>query len=721
MQLIQDPINNSKINNLKVVVSIYHYSGYNERVNLLKIVFNLLTNTKPFIDKTIYVEWFYKELEIMKTLCCVAECTTKRGIFPECKMHFNKAKYQTKGKFVWSPSIKGYETIKSISADYPIVININKVDREINGSMSKIQITCFICDHKWPVNLGDIFVSRCPSCTGTRWCSHRVQQESLKRLDIKFYLVNETCQINGRESHIPIICNKENCNYHEMVDIRRIFNNKHQCVRCSGREIWSLDRLHREAINRPDINFSRVLQKHIDVDKCESLIPVYCNICNYGFDEPWCPRLRTFFDDSKNSSCPRCANCEPWTFKRLKKEIENKPNINFSKVTENHITNGWYSEIPVSCSRCLFEWNSSICKIFSSTYDCPGCDSKYWTMERLNREMINKPNVDFSQVTEKHIINGAMSRIPISCLICFYVWTPTIRNLFATVGCPACTNHIEWTYEMFEIEKLNITCFNYDKVTREHINKAGQSELPLSCVVCNYEFTKPLTTIFSSRLTGCQRCKKNEPWSLEKLNLRKNERPDLNFDKVVEADFNKGHKSLISVKCVICEDEFERTVNRIFNHYCSCLKCAAYKGPKAIVYYMFQNSVKTETEKTFPFLKYINLLNLDIYIQKYPGIKYPLCIEYDGNYPGSHFNNYRNEQEKQSHKQCITRDTIKDNIIIANNMHLLRIPYTAFPSYKQSEMDEALYEGLNYLNTCEEPTLYRVHPETYLLRDNINQ
>ena len=132
---------------------------------------------------------------------------------------------------------------------------------------------------------------------------------------------------------------------------------------------------------------------------------------------------------------------------------------------------------------------------------------------------------------------------------------------------------------------------------------------------------------------------------------------------------------------------------------------------------MDNKKVKCKPEKTFPFLKSIGYLRVDIYVLKYPGIKYPLCIEYDGNYPGTHFNNYRNEQEKQSHLQCVMRDAIKDTKIIANNMHLIRIPYTAFKRYDQSEMNEALYQSLSYLETCKIPTLYRVHPDTYLLRD----
>jgi hypothetical protein len=295
--------------------------------------------------------------------------------------------------------------------------------------------------------------------------------------------------------------------------------------------------------------------------------------------------------------------------------------------------------------------------------------------------MINKPNIDFSRVTEEDLIKGYNSNIPVNCLICSHHWTPTIANLFNdNTNCPACSHHIPWTYERFQNEKLNILDFNLDKVTKEHVNNGVKSELPIICNTCNYEFIRSIDLIFSCIPYGCTRCKNTEKWSLEKLHIKKFKRPDLNFDNVLETDINNGHKSLIMVKCIVCGDEFIRTINRIFNHYCSCLKCHVNKGPKAILFYMSNNNIIYEIEKNFVFLKYTKLLNIDIYIPNYPGIKYPICIEYDGNYPGSHFNNYKNENEKFSHSQSIIRDSIKDKYIIINNMHLLRIPYTAFAS-----------------------------------------
>lgn len=315
MSCMEDPVETSKINNLKVVIAIYHYSGYNERVVLIKIVFNLLKNTKHFINKSTYVDWFYKELKIITKCCSVIGCTNKRGIFPECKIHFNKVKYFTKGKIVWFPFIKGYETIKNIAKDYPEVIRLNNV-LETPLNCDRIIVNCNLCDYKWSIDAKDIWGTYCSSCSGACWSVQRLQYETLKRLDLIFDLSIKDTKIHC-STKILVSCGNTGCKYTQEVTLKRIFSNdnrfRYQCQRCAGTELWSLEKIHIEAVNKPNIDFSLVTQEHIDVKKGYSNIPIRCKLCNYGFDGEWIRSINHVFREDYDD-CPGCNNCKKMDF-----------------------------------------------------------------------------------------------------------------------------------------------------------------------------------------------------------------------------------------------------------------------------------------------------------------------------------------------------------------------------------------------------------------------
>ena len=781
---IQD-LNSQNIENLNTLMSLWNVSDFNTQLNLIKKIYTIISTNISLFNQN-HINWYYKKLDVLKHYCCIDNCGKKRGLFPVCTDHFDKCKYCKNNKtYIWCPPEEGYKTIKKIANDYPMVIDINNIKVEdINGKNTKITINCYICDYQDNISLSHIFSikgAQCKSCYG-KWTINRVHQECLKRPDINFNRLTTDCIITNVKSMIPISCNILGCGYKTNASINNIFNEKSNCRRCVGKEIWTLERLYREALNRPELNFTLVTENDM-VHKSQSHIPIYCNICNYGIDEPWRPVINDIFNS--DSGCPQCSDRHVWNWIRFQKEIINKPNIDFSKVVEEDIL-GANSKINVICKndRCNYTWPSTITSIFNQNTGCPKCsnnvpwtyqklqDERYkqptidfsqvtekdindgknskipviclicehsdiriitkilkngcrkcsnrepWTIERLHRESLNKPLINFSLITEQDIVKGVYSRITISCYACSYLWNPTICAIFHhNYGCLACAKCQPWTYERFTIEKLKILYFNFDKVTEKHINQGVDSNLTISCILCNYEFDRTIDRIFNNKY-GCPKCNKHEPWTYNKLQTEKYKRPDLKFNHVLEEDINNGGDSVIIVKCVVCKDKFERTLFQIFQG-CNCIKCNLYKGPKSIALYMINNGISYIAEKTFPFLRNVNLLRIDIYIPNQQDVEYPICIEYDGNYPGSHFNNYYNHKDKESHIQSIKRDTIKDNIIIENGMHLLRIPYTAFPKENQEKMNTVLEKSLNYLKTCNQPTLYRVNPETYLLRDTL--
>lgn len=52
-------------------------------------------------------------------------------------------------------------------------------------------------------------------------------------------------------------------------------------------------------------------------------------------------------------------------------------------------------------------------------------------------------------VTNEHI-QGKDSFIPVKCLTCYYIWTPSIHaHINGKTGCPDCGGKIPWTLERF--------------------------------------------------------------------------------------------------------------------------------------------------------------------------------------------------------------------------------------------------------------------------------
>lgn len=775
----------SDLETLKNTCDIYYSLNHDQKISSIKTIFKMISDVEIELnEKKPLINWYYEALDKLIYCCSVSGCSNKRGIFPECKSCFDKDKYYINGKsFIWSPPQEGYKTIQQIASDYPDIININQISvNDINdGKRSKISICCYICGYKWKSLLDHIFNISCKSCTGRLWTVQRIHQRCLLRPDINFDKITLDYKIDNVKTAIIVSCKQ--CNYEYSTSIKNIFNNCSNCIRCIGKEVWSLERLQREAANRPELNFSKVTQEHITAKKSKSHIPVICNICNYGNNDEWWPCINDIFNSNSgcpecdhkkwtwnkfqkecknkpeinfshitekdinngclsvisvscnvvncgyewtttitnifinNYGCSRCVNCEKWTYQKICDNAHIRPEFDFSQVTQNHITDGKNSKIPIICRVCDHEWNPSITGVFVKKNGCEKCSKlERWTYKRFLRDCTTYTDIDFSKVTEDHIKNGSLSKIPVICNKCGYEWTATIKAIFNQhYGCKNCAKCVPWTFERLQIDKSKLPQFNFDKVKESHINKGGDSLIPIICNDCHHEFERIIDNIFN-RQGGCPRCNKCEPWTVGKVQREQHKRSDLNFSNIEEQDVTNVY-SIIFVSCNLCEYLIEMTIYQIFHDRCLCPQCNLYKGPRAIMMFLTDNKIEYEVEKKFAWLKYVDLLKIDVYVSKYPGINIPICIEYDGNFPGTHFNNYRGNEEKDRHLLCLKRDMIKDKNVILNGIHLVRIPYSAFMSGTQNEMNDVLITIFELLKKCEQPILHYVNPETYLKRD----
>jgi hypothetical protein len=135
------------------------------------------------------------------------------------------------------------------------------------------------------------------------------------------------------------------------------------------------------------------------------------------------------------------------------------------------------------------------------------------------------------------------------------------------------------------------------------------------------------------------------------------------------------------------------------------------KGERAIMFYLDTRRIEYTTEKTFPDLKDKGLLRIDIFVPEISGISRPVCIEFDGDFPGGHFSPH--PKRPDAHRNQVRRDKIKDKYIKDNNMILCRIPYTRFVTKTQTEMDTNLDLCFQLLRSNPERKEVILDPKVY--------
>ena len=114
--------------------------------------------------------------------------------------------------------------------------------------------------------------------------------------------------------------------------------------------------------------------------------------------------------------------------------------FDYSNVSHEHVK-GSYSQIPITCNTCFYNWAPVINNHINNERSCPDCAGVVpWTLERFLEKVlvVHGNKFDYSNVLDNHI-NGIYSHIPVQCNKCFYNWTPTINDhVNCKHGCPKC-------------------------------------------------------------------------------------------------------------------------------------------------------------------------------------------------------------------------------------------------------------------------------------------
>lgn len=506
---------------------------------------------------------------------------------------------------------------------------------------------------------------------------------------------------NGSKSKIPITCLK--CNHKWKVAIGHLINNGTGCPECAGSIRWNLERFKDRMSERTNINISRIKEK--DIVNQNSHVKVSCNTCHHE----WSPTIGHLTGDK--TGCPSCAGHIPWNLKTFTKAMKKFSNINISEIGEKDIA-GENSRVKVFCNRCNHLWSPIIGSLVRG-HGCPACYGNIpWSLNRFKEAMRERKEINIDRVTEEHI-KGVKSKIPLSCNICDYSWNPVLSSTLRDYGCPNCAGNAPYTFEMFEARMLDRPEINISKVTKEHI-KGVKSKIPIKCNGCNYDWECAIYHLIKDK-SGCPNCVNKAPYTLKIFLEKIKDRDDIDVSRVMEEHVENSN-SCIPIKCKRCKFKWNPKISSLIHKKSGCPRCKTSKAIRFMTKYLNDSKTDFEIEKTFKDLIYNGKLRVDIYISEIEGIRYPICLEYDGNFPGSHFS-YNTDEERENHILTVKRDKIKDKYAKDNKIHMIRIPYTCFPNNSEEKLKETLEEALEILKTKKKPYLCLMNEDLYRKRD----
>lgn len=247
-------------------------------------------------------------------------------------------------------------------------------------------------------------------------------------------------------------------------------------------------------------------------------------------------------------------------------------------------------------------------------------------------------------------------------------------------GCFRCLGSPKKTTEQFIKESKLIhgeTKYNYAKTDYT----TAKIKVTLICKE-HGEFKQNV----SSHLLGRQGC--TECLKIKKRNLYKLSKEDFILRaKKVYGEFHTYDKAVyinartkVSVTCK-SHGDFDTTPQHYLNGY-GCPSCNLTKGETQISKYLISKSVNYITQKEFKGCKYKYNLRFDFYLPAYN-----LCIEFDGK---QHFEAIDYFGGVEAFKSTKIRDKIKNDYCKANNIKLLRIPYTEINNI-ESILNNCLY------------------------------
>lgn len=188
-----------------------------------------------------------------------------------------------------------------------------------------------------------------------------------------------------------------------------------------------------------------------------------------------------------------------------------------------------------------------------------------------------------------------------------------------------------------------------------------KTKLPLKCQRCGKLQYRTFAIVYRNKKCICEECETTRLLSLEEAQKIIMEKWNV---KLLEYD---GHKENCKYQCN-CGHINNINYSTLYHHgpWCPyCMKTRS-KGEEYVKELLINNNIYFEYEKTFENLKYIGKLKIDFYLPEYN-----IAIEIDGEHHRRpvYYGNKNNLEIVQ------TRDKIKDDYCVDNNIKMIRIIY----------------------------------------------
>lgn len=332
---------------------------------------------------------------------------------------------------------------------------------DIKTKRSIVPIICNTCGFEFTMSITS-HIHRgygCHACSGNLpWTYERFMQRAREvHGDLYNYDgVTKTHIVNGL-SIIPVQCNK--CAYMWEPTIHGHINGKHKCPSCVNKVPWTYERFIQKAyeIHGDKFSYEKITLAHIQ--GVSSIIPLVCNSCGYE----WETTIHTHIN--AKSGCPDCAGLAKWTYERFVQRAQevHGDKFNYEKILPEHIM-GVLAHVPIICNDCGYEWSPSVSNHICG-YDCPSCmGTALWTLERFlaAAKVIHGNKFCYERVTADNI-RGVNSQVPLICLTCNHIITPTIGSHIRGYGCPHCklvrgysVAQIQWLDQIMKHENIDI-------------------------------------------------------------------------------------------------------------------------------------------------------------------------------------------------------------------------------------------------------------------------
>ena len=315
---------------------------------------------------------------------------------------------------------------------------------------------------------------------------------------------------------------------------------------------------------------------------------------------------------------------------------------------------------------------------------CPKCGG---TKKLTTDEFIKKAKIIHNNFFsyEKTIYINSNEKIIVTCPI-HGDFEVKANNHLNGVNCKQCQRD-GITHDIIKLKQKNKTTKTYD--TDEFINKAKQihgnkydyskteytDNRTKICIICNEvdefnikhgEFWQTPNKHLSGR--GCAKCSKNYKYDTNEF-INKAKQIHGNKYDYSKTNYISTHSNVI-INCPEHGKFLQSPANHLKGQ--GCPKCEQSSLESILAFFLKENNINFEQQKTFEWLKYNKHMYLDFYLPDYN-----IAIECQGiqHFKPTGFGEKNQDTIQEMFKQTQIRDNLKKQLCIENNIKLYYFNY----------------------------------------------